>query len=154
MPDFEVKGADDIDRLVKAIRTHADSKAIRRELMAGLNRATKHVRGEMKEAIPVVLPSRGGLAALVQKDIRWTTSAKGGKWAGVTIWAKSKNHDIRTLTGRRLRHPVFGNRERWVDQTEGVTPAVFLAKFDDQKPHVKREIVRVMEDIARKVGGF
>lgn len=151
MADVEIRGADDIDALVKRIRTHADSKALRKEMFQGLNRVTKHMRGEMKEAIPAALPSRGGLSALIQRDTRMSTSAKSGKYAGVTIWAKSRKHDIRTLTGRRLRHPVFGNRGKWVTQTAGVDPAVFTAKFEDQKPDVQRAIVRVMEEIARKV---
>lgn len=151
MADFEIRGADDIDALVKRIRTHADSKAIRKEMFQGLNRATKGVRGEMKEAIPAALPNRGGLAATIQKSTRLNTSAKSGRYAGVTIWARNSRHDIRTLTGKRLRHPVFGNRGAWVTQTAGVDPAIFTAKFEDQKPDVQRAIVRVMEDIARKV---
>ena len=153
MSDFEIRGADDVDALVKRIRSHADSKALRKELYAGLNRATKEVRGEMKEAIPAALPRRGGLAASVEGSTRFTASAKSGKNAGVTIWARNRKHDIRTLTGKRLRHPVYGNRRRWVNQTEGVEPAVFIGRFEDQKPHVQRVLKEVLESIARKVAG-
>jgi len=151
MGDFEVRGAEDIDRLVKALRTHADAKALRKELYAGLNRVSKDVRGEMKEAIPATLPQRGGLAAKVQATTRFTTSAKSGRNAGITIWARNKSHDIRTLTGKRLRHPVWGNRDRWVNQTAGVEPAVFMGAFDKQKRPVQFAILRVMNDIAKKI---
>jgi len=151
MGDFEVRGAEDIDRLVKRIRAHADAKALRKELYSGLNRVSKDIRGEMKQAIPAALPRRGGLAAKVQATTRFTTSAKSGSNAGVTIWARNKSHDIRTLTGRRLRHPVYGNRSTWVNQTAGVDPAVFLAAFDKQKPFVQRKLLRVMNDIAKKI---
>lgn len=153
MSDFQIRGADDIDALVKRIRTHADAKALRKEMLSGLNRASKGVRGAMKEIIPAALPQGGGLAATIQKSTRFNTSAKSGRFAGVTIWAKNSGHDIRTLTGKRLRHPVWGNRSMWVNQTAGVDPAIFMGEFDKQKPDVQREIVRVLEDIARKVEG-
>lgn len=148
---MEIRGADDIDALVKAIRTHADAKALRKELYGGLNRITKGVRGELVEVIPAALPKRGGLAAEFQSRTTSRTSAKAGKYAGVSMRFSTKGHDIRTLTGKRLRHPVFGHRDRWVDQTAGVEPGVFMAKFEQQKPEIQRSILRVLEDVARKV---
>lgn len=151
MSDFEVRGADDIDALVKRIRTHADAKALRKELYAGINRATKQVRGQLVEVIPAALPKRGGLAALMQSRTTSRTTAKGGQWAGVSLRFQSRGHDIRTLTGKRLRHPVFGNRNTWVDQTAGVDPAVFMAEFEKQTPVLQDAVLNVLNDIARKV---
>ena len=146
--------ADDIDRLVKRIRTSVDPKALRRELARGLNSATKRVRGQMTEVIPAVLPRGGGLAERMQSTVSSSTSAKGGKYAGVSMRFRSRGYDIRTLTGRRLRHPVFGNRSAWVNQTEGVEPAVWFAEFDKQKPEIQRAIVAVLDDVARKVSNI
>lgn len=151
MPDFEVRGADDVAALVSRINAHADSKALRKELYQGLARSTKDLRGELTEVMPAVLPSSGGLSAEIQRTTRWNAKAKGGKFAGVTLWARNSGHDIRTLTGKRLRHPLFGNRRFWFNQTEGVEPAVFMAKFENQKPEVQRDILRVLTEIARKV---
>lgn len=151
--DFEIRGAEDIDALVKRIASHADAKAIRREMYQGLNRESKDVRDAMKKAIPDALPRRGGLADLVQAGTRMTATAKSGKSAGVTIWAKSGKHDIRMLRNGRLRHPVFGHRSTWVTQTAGLDPEAFLGSFEKQAPEVKRAILRVLEDIARKVAG-
>lgn len=153
MADFEIRGADDVDALVKRIRTHADSKAIRKEMFQGLNRSTKPVRADMRDAIPKALPQRGGLAREIQASTRFNTSAKSGKNAGVTIWARNRGHDIRTLIGKRLRHPVWGNRRLWVNQSAGVDPDVFGKTFEDQKPEVARDIQRVLGDIKRKVEG-
>ena len=151
MTDAEIAGTEQIDALVRTIREHADRKALQRELSAGLNSVTKHIRGQLVEAIPAALPRRGGLAATIQKSAKFNTSAKSGAWAGVTIWGKSKGHDMRTLTGRRLRHPVYGNRGVWVNQTRGVLPGVFLAKWEDQKPEVQRAMSEVLERIAQKI---
>jgi len=151
MGDFQIRGQDDIAKLVKDIRTHADAKALRKELYSGLNRVSKGVRGEMIEAIPATLPERGGLAAQFKSAVKGNTSAKAGRDPGVTVWFRAKGHDVRTLTGRRLRHPVYGNRSKWVNQTKGIEPAVFMGKFDDQRPAVQREILRVLQGVANKL---
>lgn len=150
MVDVTIK-SDDVDNLVRAVRTHADAKALRRELYSGLNRASRGVRDEMKSVIPAALPSRGGLAAQFQGSLRSNVSAKSGRYAGVSMWFKAPGHDVRTLTGRRLRHPVFGNRGAWVNQTAGVNPQVFPDEFDAQKPEILRAVVRVLDEVARKV---
>ncbi|UUW87399.1 hypothetical protein [Pimelobacter simplex] len=151
MTDVRIRGADDIDSLVRKIREHADAKALRKELYSGLARLSKELRGPMLEVIPTALPKRGGLADLIASRATMKTTAKSGKYAGVSLRFSARGHDIRLLTGERLRHPVFGNRNTWVDQTAGVDPAVFTAKFDEQKPEIQRAIVRVLEEIARKV---
>lgn len=143
--------SDDVDSLVRAVRTHADAKAIRRDLYRGLNSASKPVRSKMIDAIPNALPRRGGLAEQMQAKVSSRATAKSGKYAGVSIRFSSKGYDIRTLTGARLRHPVFGNRDVWVEQTAGVNPEAFTGVFDRQKPLVARAVKRVLDDIARKV---
>jgi hypothetical protein len=78
-------------------------------------------------------------------------TAKSGKYAGVSMRFASSKRDLRVLTGKRLRHPVYGNRDRWVTQTAGVNPALFTAKFEQQKPEVLKAIIDVLNDVARKV---
>jgi hypothetical protein len=141
----------DVDNLVRAIRTHADAKTIRRDLYRGLNSASKGVRSQMVDAIPNALPRRGGLAEQMKAKVSSRATAKSGKYAGVSIRFASKGYDIRTLTGGRLRHPVFGNRGVWVEQSEGLNPEAFTGEFEQQKPDMQRAISRVLEDIARKV---
>lgn len=150
---LEIRGADDLDDLVRQVRAHADGKAIEKKLRRGLALATREVKGPMIEAIPAALPQRGGLAAEIQAATRVRTTVKSGRYAGASMWFSARGHDMRTLTGKRLRHPVFGHRSTWVDQTAGVEPAVFLAAFEDQAPEVKAAIVAVCEEIAREVAG-
>lgn len=151
--DIDVRGLQEIQDLGRVLKSMGDSgKGLRRELYAGLNRETKDVRGELKEVIPAVLPRRGGLAATIQRASRFTTSPKfSGRFLGVTIWGKARGHDMRTLTGRRLRHPVYGNRSRWVNQTAGVEPQILMGKWEDQRPEVREAILGVITDIRSKI---
>lgn len=153
MFDAEIRGLEDLERLGRELRQAGDGgKELRRELYRGLNSVTKEVRGGMREAIPAALPQRGGLARTIQSSARFTTSPKlAGKFLGVTIWGKAKGHDLRLLTGRRLRHPVFGNRRVWVNQSKGVDPAVFVGKFEDQKPEVRDAILDVISRVRAKL---
>lgn len=154
MADVEIRGGEDVDALVRRIRTHGDAKAIRKELLAGLNRVTKGTREDMKASIPASLPSRGGLASLVHREANLRTSAKGGRYAGVTIFANRRGgRDLRRLNQGRLRHPVFGNRGVWVNQTAGVEAGFLDEAFENDKPEITRGITRVLEDIARRIEG-
>lgn len=148
MVDVTVKSAD-VANLVWAIRRHADAKAIRSEMYRGLNSASKPIRAAMVAEIPNALPRGGGLAAQMQAAVgKGTTGAARG---GVQIRFRAKGYDIRTLSGGRIRHPVYGNRLNWVTQTAGVNPEAFTGEFEQQRPAALREVSRVMDEIARKV---
>lgn len=142
--------SEDVDRLVRALRQHADSKTLRRELSKGLNSVSKPIRESMVDRIPDALPNSGGLAARMQSLVRSSASAKSGKYAGVSIRFRSSGYDIRTLTGGRVRHPVFGHSV-WVDQTAGVHPEAFEGEFEKRKPEALRAVQGVLEQVARKV---
>lgn len=148
MTDFEIRNAESVDALVRRINAHADSKAIKREFFSGLNRATKPIREDMKEAASDAAPS--GYASAVAADFSARTSAKGGRFAGVTIWAKGKRRNLVGMNqSGQLRHPLFGNRRFWFSQS--VRRGFFEEAFDDNRDEATRDAVRVMEDIARKV---
>ena len=150
MVEVTVK-SEDVDNLVRALRAHADSKVLRRELTKGLNSVSKPIRERMIDRIPDALPNSGGLAARMQSMVRSNASAKSGRYAGVSIRFRSTGYDIRTLTGGRLRHPVFGNRSAWVEQSAGVHPEAFEGEFEHNKPEIQRAVLDVLEQVARKV---
>ena len=144
--------ADDIERLTKNIKAHGNRKALEKELRSGLNRVSKDIRGQLTRVIPAALPKRGGLANTIHEATKSRTAIKGGKWAGVSMVFRAKGHDIRTITGKRLRHPVHGNRSVWVEQTKGIEPAVWTAEIDKQEPAIRRALVAVMAGVANKMG--
>lgn len=150
----EVRGTEDISELVRRISRHADKRALRRELTQGINRVTKGTRDDMKASIPSSLPSRGGLASLVHGRTSLVGQAIGGRYAGIRIRVNNKDHNLRRMNSAGIvRHPVFGNRERWISQTEGVEKGFLDESFEKDKPEITRGVQRVMADIARKVEG-
>jgi hypothetical protein len=166
MVDVTIK-SEDVDNLVRAVRTHADAKALRRELYRGLNRETKDTRRKITDAIPEALPRRGGLAERMRSQVSSSTTVSSRGGVALALRFKSRGYDMKTLTEGRIRHPVFA-RDRgrkaggtalasergswtWVEQTAGVDSEHFLGEFDDQRPDLLRAIQRVLDEVARKV---
>ena len=154
--DFGIRGAESVDQLVKALRKHADGKALKKEFYSGLNRVSKPLRQRMKESTndPVNLPTGGGLQGRMYGKQSVVASAKSGRNAGLRIVARSRKggYDLGSVhrTGR-LRHPVFGNRNVWVTQSAGVKPHWMDDTFQAEKPEIQRELLKVMNDVARKL---
>lgn len=154
MVDVRVE-ADDVANLVRAIRQHADAKALRGELRHALNSVTKNVREEMKKstADPVNLPTLGGLQALMVAKQSVIATVRGGNHAAISIKVGSKKGgpELGSIyrTGR-VMHPTYGHG-RFKLQTAGVKPRWMDPVFEAQQPDIKRAIEDALEIIARKV---
>lgn len=151
--NVSAEGLEQFQALAERIKVHADQKALRKELYAGLNRVTKQLRTDMKAAIPSAVPRRGGLAALVSQNARLSgRTSSSGTNTGVRIVASSKRGQLANLNAGKLRHPVYGHQP-WITQTRGITPHFLDEKFEGGGAEARREVIRVMEEVARKVAG-
>lgn len=143
--DLRIRGAEQLGDLAKQLRAAGDSgKGIRRELYAGINRATKPLKAEAKQAAASKLPKSGGLAAVVAKS-KLSTRTRAGRDPGVTITAKG----VGMTTDRGyVRHPVF-NTGAWVRQS--VPSGWFTETMRDAAPAVRKELLEAMDDVADKI---
>lgn len=146
MVEIIVRGAEDLATLSKALRQVGD-KELRRELFASLQRATKPTREKVRQSLASDLPQRGGLAALMAASRLSTRTRAGGRNPTVRIEAKAP-HDLRGMDRGRLRHPVWGSRERWADQS--IEPGVFSRPIEEDAPAIRDELMAGMESVARK----
>lgn len=144
--DISIEGADELARVGRQLRQVAD-KELRKELLAGLNRATKPLKESAKRSAQTSLPRRGGLAAKVAGSRFATRSRLSGRDPSVRITAKGM--DLRSLDTGSLRHPVFGNRKVWV--TQRVARGWFSKPIESGADEVRREILNVLEDITRRL---
>lgn len=146
MTRVEIRGAEQFDRLARRLREAGD-KDLRRELYAALNRSTKPVRGQVKANARAILPQRGGAARLVARS-SVTTRGKAGKHPSVRIVAKN-GINLYAVNRGILRHPLFGRRKHWY--TTPVQPGWFTDPIERAKPHIQRELIEAMHDIAVKI---
>jgi glycerol-3-phosphate O-acyltransferase len=141
--DIEIRGLQDLARLSHALREAGDEgKGLKRELYKGLNRETKQVRKEMRDAIGPALPHRGGLADEVQRTTRFTMTVNSSAAnIGVRIRARGK-HAIRRMNNTgTFRHPVFGNRDVWVNQSAGVEKDFLDKPFEKSRPELRNAVL-------------
>lgn len=148
--ELRIEGARNLEKLSKKLKAAGDA-TLRKELYAGINRATKPAKTAIKEAARRELPKKGGLNEFIAKSSVTTRTRGGGKNPGVQIVAKKKGHDIRAIDRGRLRHPVWGNRRVWV--TQQIKPGFFTDTIGAQINDLRRAVIKVLDDIARKVAG-
>lgn len=148
--DVQIQATRELESVARRLKRAGDAD-LRRELLRGINRAVRPLKQAVQDAAVRELPKRGGLNRWVaDSKFGSRTRATAGRDARVTITTKKAGHDIRAIDRGRLRHPVFGNRTTWVNQE--VKPGWFTRTVSDGSPIVRRELERVIDDVARKIG--
>lgn len=145
--DISIEGADRLADVARRLKETGDQD-LRKELYRGINRATTPLKNAAKDAARSELPKRGGLNEFVA-SARLSTSSRGGNNPGVRITARKAGHDVRAIDRGRVRHPVFGNRGVWVNQQ--IKPGWFTKTLEDGAPVVRRELVDVLDNVARRL---
>lgn len=155
MPDADVTGLDDLANLVTALKAAGgEGKGLRKELNAGLNRATKPVRADLNASVGPSFPRGGGLAALMERRARFGVSTRAtARTTAVRLVARGKGRRTLAQASRfgSISHPVFGNRKVWIKQTAGVESGKPQEAFEKDKPVVKREVLQAIADVRNKI---
>jgi len=143
--------AGDLTQLRRALR-RIDDKRMSRRLSRGLTRATQPVRKAIPAEAQRLLPS--GYGPIMAKSVRYrqsTRERRGQAQVTLRIWAKGKRdkRDVRTINRGVLRHPVWGNRERWVAQR--VRRGFVDRPLDRLSDDVRREMRLVVDEIAAEI---
>lgn len=149
MTDLQIKGAEQLGDLAKALRSAGDTgKGLKRELYRGLNRATKPLRADARASALAVLPQSGGLAAQVFKS-RLSTKILTGRNPAVAIAGKSGSAAAQTDRGH-VKHPVYGNKRVWVtQQVDGA--GWFTDTMKSAAPTVRKELVQAIDNVADQI---
>lgn len=150
--DVELRGLDDLARLTRNLKAAGEQgKGLKRELTKSLNAETKQTRKDMRAAIPLALPKRGGLAADVLRSTRFSTSVStSGANVGVRIKARGRRGIRRMNTTGSLRHPVFGSKT-WVTQTAGIEKGFLDRPFEKSRPEMRVAVLRAITRIGNQV---
>lgn len=151
MLDFRIRGAGELRAAARQLGI--EQKALRRGATRALERG---VRG-LRTAIPAAasrLPTRYG--KVMAADVKVSTSVKLASRdpaISVKVWAEggpSQDHrDIEKIDAGILRHPFFGDRERWYDQA--VRPGFASEPFADARPQILTEIEKDWNDMVSRV---
>ena len=148
--DLNVHGAAKLGAVANRLKETGD-KDLRKELYRGIQRAGKPARAAVVAAAREVLPKRGGVNDFIADALktRISTLANRSNDAAIRLTASRKGTDLRSINRGRLRHPVFGNRKAWSDTK--VPKGWVEAAVVEQTPEIRKEIVKVLDDVAEKM---
>lgn len=142
-------GAEQFLALSKALKA-AGEKELRKELNAEMRKAGKPLIALTRAAALDQLPSSGGLAALVAKEPQRIQVRTGQATAGMRVVVGKRRGGARAANRGVIRHPVFGNTDRWVNQK--VEPGWFDRTLTEGAPEIVRpRIEAAMQSVADKV---
>lgn len=145
--DLRIVGADKLGDVARRLKETGD-KELRRELYRGIQRAANPLKEVAKRSARANLPSRGGLNEWVASS-SFSVSTRGGQNPAVRFAGRKTGHDLRALDRGRLRHPLYGNRRHWF--TQQIPPGWFSRPMEAAIPGIRRDVVDVLEDIARRI---
>lgn len=140
---FEVQGGEQLERLAHALKM-AGSLDLQRELSKAISAEMKPLQEQVKTHARAILPRRGGLNRRVAASQFKTVKLRGG----VRLQARS-SYSLQLLDRGTVRHPVFGNRSRWV--TERVRPGWWSDPVKTAAPDAQRKIQAAMDRVAAKL---
>lgn len=172
VPSITIRDAGDLRRIASELRQVAGGKELRKELTGGIRNALKPVAAKAKAAYKGLPEGRsrgsrsreelGDLKDLLAKAVRLEVRTSG-RQAGVRIrvdgrrmpsglkslprLAEGEGHAVDSRGGR-WRHPVFGDRETWVQQP---TFPVFYRTVEPHRDEVGRAIDEVLDAVKRKL---
>lgn len=151
--EIVVEGAEKLYKLGAQLKEIGD-KELRRDLFAGVRRATVPITEAAKASARAVLPKRGGLNEVVASSKFGTRTRVTGNSVGVRIVAEKKKDggkksDLEAIDRGTLRHPVYGHRKTWVLQN--ITPGWFSKPAQGAAPMVRLQVVAVLDDVARRI---
>lgn len=118
-------------------------------MLRGIRNGVKPVAASIKEEARDTLPKGGGLNEWVAASKMSPRTRLTGKSAGVRIVTRKAGHDIEAINRGSVRHPVFGNRSAWSDQS--VAPGFVDNGGMKKAPEAARAIDVVMHEVAAKI---
>jgi len=145
----------ELAELARNLRQAGD-EGLRRELVSGIKDAADPIPGEIRRQLPDFLPDR--YAEVLNADMQISVSVRtGGTGQGVSVVApermrgKAQRRRITRLNAGILAHPLFGDRERWFSQTDGVTRGFFDKPAEDSAPRVRAEIEKALDRVKDEI---
>lgn len=166
--DIRVTGTGQLLELSARLR-RAGHENIRSSFQRRLRRAAEPLRADLQDGIrhldirsqgrgsgkrggpsPTTRPLRAAIAEAIRISVR-----TGGS-PGARVWLDKGRLPpdipmgvVNRLNEGRLRHPVFGNKRRWAQQT--ATPLWWDKTVRAHQSRITREVERVADDVRRRL---
>ncbi|MFE9738810.1 hypothetical protein [Streptomyces sp. NPDC006477] len=98
---------------------------------------------------PTTRPLRATIAGAVKISVRASSNPGARIWVDRSALPSDLRGMAAALNEGRIRHPVFGNRRRWVQQN--TTPLWWENTVRAHTPRMQAEVARVLDDVRRSI---
>jgi hypothetical protein len=142
-----VRGAAQLEAVGRRLKAAAGAP-VRQEMLRGLREGARGTVPKIRESFRTRMPQRGGLAALAAGSTFSDQSLTGGDGVGLRIQGEGRVN-LTSLNKGQLSHPVFGNREAWVDQQ--VPAGSFDEPITEDLPRIRSSVDQALSDLSRKI---
>jgi len=140
--------AQDLAILARNLRD-AGETGLRRDLVKGIKDAADTIPPVVRRQLPGFMPAQ--YAAVLNPDLDMGTSVHTSVGApGVSVYVRPRGRRKRKLPRLDrgiLTHPLFGDRQHWYDQTDGVRPGFFSGPVEDAVPRVRADMEAAIERV-------
>ena len=127
---------------------------LRRMLLARIRTAGKPTIAAVQARARATLPRSGGFADLVAANVG-TRSSLSSSGAWVRVKRNKTTPTDRTLVGidatGTWRHPVYGNRDVWTEQTASAARGYFTRTIDGKAPEFRSAVLQAMDDLTARL---
>lgn len=166
----QIAGTGQLIELSRRLRA-AGGPRLKANLARRIRRAAEPLKSDMQQTIrslpiraeprkpkkhggpsPTTRPLRATIAGAVRISVRTSGSPGARVWLDRSLLPTDLRGVPSALndSSGRLRHPVFGNRKRWVNQW--VTPPMWWDKtVQKHTPRMRAEVERVVADVRRQI---
>jgi hypothetical protein len=132
-----------------------EGKGLRRELLKQIGDAAKPLVREISDPAHLrpYMPDR--YAGVLAGDLSVGAQRILASNPRVSIRAKARAHrrKVRQLDAGILQHPLFGDRERWFKQTDGMRPGFFTDPCEKATPQIREHVLAALTETERKITG-
>jgi hypothetical protein len=145
--------------VVEALRYEDDSKQLRKDLLAGIKRAVEPALPEIRSGL-MGMATAGleteapGLRTTVLRKLKIKATLSGAPKVRVSIGRTGMPRGF-DLAARRLnskkgwRHPVFGNRDVWVEQMG--EPEYFDKPLRSRKEQMQQAVMGAVQEMRDRI---
>lgn len=147
--EITVTGAAELRALSVRLLAAGDG-SLNRKLRTGVTDAVRPLKREVVAGLPSYVPNR--YAGVLGPALKLRTSA-AGEAVQITATARGRRKEraLPAIDGGTLRHPVYGNRRKWVAQR--IRRGFFTEPLKRGGPVIAAGIERVMNDVVRRIAG-
>jgi hypothetical protein len=115
----------------------------------GLDISSQGRRGRPGGPSPTTRPLRATIADAIRISVRTSGNPGARVWVDKGRLPADLLKMPNALNTGRIRHPVYGNRRRWVQQN--ATPLWWDNTVRKGRPRMEREAARVLDDVRRRL---